>query len=251
MKKKLSLVLVLTFVLSLSIGMTSFAKTYVDGSYKATYDFLDGHGWKPTLTVTIKGDKITAAVYDAVNAAGKLKSKDAGYNKAMLAVNKTSPSIYSLALAKAFVKGQAVAKVNVVSGATTSSNEFKALATAALANAKKGVKKVAILKMNDTYTAQEAAFDSRGWKGQVALTYNNGKLVKVDFDYLDKDGKRKSENAEYNKAMKDGVGISAKEAIDKLAANYLTKKSVDVVSKATTTSDQFKTLVAQAAAMRK
>jgi major membrane immunogen (membrane-anchored lipoprotein) len=254
MKRLLSIILSLAFVLTLTVGATSFAakKTYVDGTYKATYDFVDSHGWKPTLTVTIKGDKITAAKFDYVNPAGKLKTKDAAYNASMRKFSKTKtyPSLYCAQLGQSLIAKQNVAKVDVVTGATSSSTNFKALATAALTNAKKGIKAPAILVMNDTYTATEAAFDSRGWKAQVSLTYKNGKLVTVVYDYLNKDNKKKSEDAAYNTSMKAKSGISSKEATEKLAANYLASGSTDVVTGATSSSKLFKDLVEKAKAMR-
>ena len=254
MKRLLSIILSLAFVLTLTVGATSFAakKTYVDGTYKASYDFVDSHGWKPTITVTIKGDKITAAKFDYVNPAGKLKTKDAAYNASMRKFSKTKtyPSLYCAQLGQSLVVKQNPAKVDVVTGATSSSTNFKALATAAIAKAKKGIKTPAVLIMNDTYTATQPAFDTRGWKAQVSLTYKSGKLVGVVFDYLNKDGKKKSDDVAYNTNMKAKTNISSKEATEKLAANYLASGATDVVTGATDTSKVFKELVVQAKAMR-
>lgn len=258
MKKLLSMALTLAFVLSIMGSSLAFGapkKTYVDGTYKATYDYIDSHGWKPFVEITIKGDKITATKFDYINPAGKLKSKDAAYNSAMKAASKTKtyPAIYTVALQKSLITTQNIDKVNAVSGATTSSTNFKTLAKVALANAKKGNKKTSILVWNDTYTATDAAFDARGWKGQVSLTYTGGKLTKVDFDYLNKDGKKKSEDVAYNDSMKKASnnGMDVKIAIPLLTKAYLKTGKVDVVTGATGTTDNFKVLVAQAAAMRK
>lgn len=258
MKKLLSMILTLTFVLSIMGSSLAFGapkKTYVDGTYKATYDYIDSHGWKSFVEVTIKGDKITAAKFDYINPAGKLKSKDAKYNKSMKAASKTKtyPALYTLALKNSLIKTQNIGKVDSITGATTSSNNFKTLAKVALANAKKGNKTPAILVWNDTYTATEAAFDSHGWKGQVSLTYAGGKLTKVDFDELDKDGKKKSEDTAYNDRMRKASknSMDVKQAIPVLTKAYLETGKADVVTGATSASGVFKTLVEKAAAMRK
>lgn len=170
MKKLLSFALTLTFVFALVIGSVAFAtpkttkvakatkvtkstkvakptkKIYVDGSYNASYDAFDVHNYKAQTTITIKNDKIIAAKFDYISTTGKLKTQDKAYNDSMQKVQKTSPKIYCPQLSKELVVSQNVAKVDTITGATTSSNNFKALATAALANAKKGIKTVAIIK---------------------------------------------------------------------------------------------------------
>jgi major membrane immunogen (membrane-anchored lipoprotein) len=148
MKKILSLTLTLAFVFSIALGSFAFAakKTYVDGSYKAAYSAFDSHGWKAQIDITIKGDKITVVKFDYINQAGKFKTQDAAYNASMLKVNKTDPALYCPQLSKKLLASQDPSKVDVVTGATDSSNNFKALAAAALGNAKKGAKTIAIVK---------------------------------------------------------------------------------------------------------
>lgn len=256
MKKFLSITLGLTFVFTMVFGSLAIAapkaakKTYVDGSYKATYDAFDSHGWKPQISLTIKADKITAVKFNYVNPAGKLKTQDISYNATMKKVNKTYPALYSPQLEQELVVAQNPTKVDTITGATSSSNNFRALAQEALANAKKGIKTTAVLFMNDTYTVAQPSFDSRGWKAQVSLTYKNGKLTAVVFDYLNKDGKKKSDDTAYNTSMKAKTGVSSKEATEKLAANYLATQATDVVTGATDSSNIFKDLVAKATALR-
>ncbi|MGY0374301.1 FMN-binding protein [Clostridium sp. JNZ J1-5] len=227
------------------------AKSYTDGTYKASYDHIDGHGWKPQIEIQIKDKKISKVVFDYVNPEGKLKTQDENYNKAMKDKSKTSPAEYSPQLGDNLVKTQDIDKVDVVTGATHSSENFKALAKAALANAEKGVSTPAILAMNDTYTASEKDFDSHGWKGQVSITYKDGKIEKVEFDELNKEGKKKSEDEKYNSDMKAKSKISAKEAMDKLEEAAMTSGKADTVTGATGTSAKFKALYEEALKMRK
>ncbi len=99
-----------------------------DGKYKAEYDKEDTRGWKAFTEIEVKDGKIISANYDYVNKDGKLKSKDAEYNKAMKDKSGTSPAEYSPALGKALVDKQDPSKVDKVTGATHSSDAFKEMA---------------------------------------------------------------------------------------------------------------------------
>ncbi|HFI0076415.1 TPA: FMN-binding protein [Streptococcus suis] len=92
-----------------------------------------------------------------------------------------------------------------------------------------------------TYKA-ESGFDERGWKFVHEITIEGGKITASTADYEDKDGNLKSENAEYNATMKEKSGVSSAEATDKLDEELLAAQSADVevVSGATTTSENFK-----------
>lgn len=99
-----------------------------DGKYKAEYDKEDTRGWKAFTEIEVKDGKIVSANYDYVNKDGKLKSKDAEYNKAMKDKSGTSPAEYAPALGKALVDKQDPSKVDKVTGATHSSDAFKEMA---------------------------------------------------------------------------------------------------------------------------
>lgn len=92
-----------------------------------------------------------------------------------------------------------------------------------------------------TYKA-ESGFDERGWKFVHEITIEGGKITASTADYEDKDGNLKSENAEYNATMKEKSGVSSAESTDKLDEELLAAQSADVevVSGATTTSENFK-----------
>lgn len=92
-----------------------------------------------------------------------------------------------------------------------------------------------------TYTGQ-SDFDERGWKVVHTITIKDGKIAESDFGNEDKDGKKKSDNEEYNKSMKEKSGISSKEATEKLNAELLATQNVDeveVVTGATHSSENF------------
>ena len=112
--------------------------TLKDGTYKAEYDKADERGWKAFVELKVADGKVSSSTFDYVNDKGEMKSKDAGYNKAMEDKTKTSPEKFSKTLPEELVKTQDVSKVATVTGATASTNDFKALATKAMDSAKEG-----------------------------------------------------------------------------------------------------------------
>ncbi|MBC2398155.1 FMN-binding protein [Clostridium tetanomorphum] len=165
MKKVLSVVLTSILSLSLLAGCgssnkdtntsadktkdTKTAAEYKDGKYKATYNKLDNHGWKAFVEVEIKDGKIASVDFDYLNKDNKRKSEDKEYNEKMKPISKTAPNEFCPKLEKDLVDKQEVDKVDAISGATTSTKNFKNLAKAALENAKKGDTKEAVVELKE------------------------------------------------------------------------------------------------------
>lgn len=147
MNKKRVLGLALSAVFALGILSGCGAKensgsALKDGSYKAEASDFDKNGWKPFVEITVKDGKISDTKFDYTNKDGKLKTQDADYNKKMKeSKSGTNPETYAPKLAKDLVEKQDPSKVDAVTGATTSSKNFKELATKAIEEgAKKGAK---------------------------------------------------------------------------------------------------------------
>lgn len=101
--------------------------TMKDGTYKAQFDSADTHGWTDYVEVTVQDGKISSAVYDALNEQGMKKTEDANYQESMEPVSGTYPSKYSSELSTQLVEKQDSEKVDIIAGATDSSNSFKKL----------------------------------------------------------------------------------------------------------------------------
>ena len=82
------------------------------------------NGYRVTFSITVKDGKITESNYDNVNKDGKSKTQDTKYEANMKKVNKVGPKEYIPELNKSLVAKQSPAKVDVVSGATHSSDTF-------------------------------------------------------------------------------------------------------------------------------
>lgn len=84
-----------------------------------------------------------------------------------------------------------------------------------------------------------------GWTEFLEVTVKDGKITAVDFDSL-KDGKRKSEDADYEQSMKEGgAEVGPREFYPEYEKRLLNKqnaKDVDVVATATTSGDALKEL---------
>jgi major membrane immunogen (membrane-anchored lipoprotein) len=112
------------------------ANALKDGSYKAEQDAFDERGWKGQIAIEVKDGKISTVDFDYVNKDNKLKSEDQGYIKAMEDQTKINLANAMKDLEGSLVSSQDVTTVNAVSGATSTSNDFKGLAEKALQSAK-------------------------------------------------------------------------------------------------------------------
>ena len=104
---------------------------FTDGTFKADGE-PDERGWKGTIEVTVVDGEITDVTYDEENKEGKLKSKDEEYGKAMSDQSGVKPAEVYPKLENSLKDTQDPDKVEKVSGATESSNQFIKLAKEAL-----------------------------------------------------------------------------------------------------------------------
>jgi major membrane immunogen (membrane-anchored lipoprotein) len=109
--------------------------TYVDGTYKASYETVESESWTDYVSFTLTGDEITNVDYDAVDAAGNLKSADSAYNARMASMRDTKPEIFmpqiEAAIANTTIAPEYEA-FDAISGATGSSEDANLLMEAAL-----------------------------------------------------------------------------------------------------------------------
>lgn len=144
--KTAALLLCLSLLLAGLAGCSSAAKLK-DGTYRAQMDQAE-HGWQDYLTITVSGGKITDVDYDALDEEGNHKSEDADYRASMEPVSGTYPAEFMPKLEQ-MLKGQSDAsKIEKVTGATNSSNNFKRLAEKVLEKAKAGDTSTATVQLS-------------------------------------------------------------------------------------------------------
>ncbi|SFN41488.1 FMN-binding protein [Proteiniclasticum ruminis] len=142
MKKSIISIAVLAFIaLFLSSCTTEPVSPLQDGSYSVTFDDFDSTGWKAYLVLHVKNQKIGSVEYDYIGSTsngGKLKSEDISYAEAMFSVAGTKPELYIRQLVDSLLTHQDPDQIEVVSGATTSTKDFKKFAMLAIEAARKG-----------------------------------------------------------------------------------------------------------------
>lgn len=112
---------------------TSATGKLVDGVYKVEYDNFDTHGYKGQLELTIASGKISDVKYDEVKNDGTFKSKDEAYKKSMEEQAKTYPEKAYSELKQRLISKQ-TSNIDIVTGATASSTNFKTLVKYVLDN---------------------------------------------------------------------------------------------------------------------
>lgn len=227
------------------------AGAFTDGTYKAEYDRNDVRNWKAYVEVTVKDGSVEKAYYDYSNDAGEKRSENENYIKGFSEVNKFTPREAFDKLGEALVASQDAAKVDAVSGATHSSRNFNELAAAALDKAKAGDTAAAVVPLYDdgVYKVSGDAFDEHGWKPQLDLEIKDHTIAAVQFDYVNEAGKLKTEDAGYQASMEPVSGTYPAKYTEELEKQLIEKQqigSVDAVSGATTSSNNFMVLVEHA-----
>jgi len=144
MKKALYLTMAMLILLTGLTGCSTGAAsngsaTYKDGTYRAEFSDFDSHGWKAFVEVTVKDDKFTEVVIDYLDADGNKKSADEEYKTTWQSVN---PDMYPEKayneLRDQLLDKQDITKIDGVSGATSTTDNFKTLVGALESNMKSG-----------------------------------------------------------------------------------------------------------------
>ncbi|HLS53330.1 MAG TPA: FMN-binding protein [Tissierellaceae bacterium] len=91
----------------------------------------------------------------------------------------------------------------------------------------------------------EAEPDENGWKGQISIKVEGGKIAKVDYDEIDSAGEKKSKDTDYAKAMESSSGVTPADAFKQLEEALINSQDpdkIEAVSGATASSASFKKL---------
>ncbi len=226
--------------------------TMTDGTYKLEEKNYDDKGWKAFASIEVKDGKITKANYDYKNKDGELKSEDADYEKAMKDKVGTGPQEYLKQLSDSLVKSQSASGVDVVTGATHSSETFINYANQLIQAAQKA--DTTTISINNGAELQDGKYNleeqnySHGYRAVFAMEVKDGKIVTSDYNYVNEDGQKKTDDADYEKNMKAKSGTGPQEYIPALNKSLVDKQSpaeVDTVSGATSSSNQFRIYAAQ------
>lgn len=224
-----------------------------DGTYSLKETNFDENGWKAYLKLTVENGKITKADYNYLDKKGKLKTDDEDYQKNMSDKTGVGPQDYVPQLNDQLVETQDAKQVDIISGATHSSEKFINYAQQLIQKAQAGdtteiqIDTSAPLK-DGVYKLTEKNFDTNGWKTYLNITVTGGKITKVDYNNINEEEKLKTEDDEYQKNMKKKTGVGPKEYVPQLSDALIEHQNTDgisVVSGATHSSHIFKMYAAQ------
>ena len=221
-----------------------------DGTYKLE-EKNEKNGYRAVFEMTVKDGKITESKYDNINADGKSKTEDTKYEESMKAKSGVGPKEYIKQLNDSFVKAQSASGVEVVTGATHSSESFQNYAQQLIQAAQAGntdtieTDNGAALK-DGTYSLKEKN-DSNGYHTTFSMTVKDGKVTESNYDNVNADGKSKKDDTEYESKMKDVAGVGPKEYIETLNKEFVkamgeedgSPAGVEVVTGATHSTHSF------------
>lgn len=96
-----------------------------DGSYRIEELNFGETGWKEALEITVSEGEITDANWESVNEDGLNKIEDDNYQETMVGTDGVGPQDFIPGLEDALVEAQDPADVEVISGATGTSEKFQ------------------------------------------------------------------------------------------------------------------------------
>ena len=137
-------------------------------------------------------------------------------------------------LATAAVLLSSVVVLTACGGGSKSTTSSTATTTAAKSTASGELKDGTYKLVSET--------DKRGWHVEFTIVVEGGKITSSDYDNLNKEGKRKSEDEAYEKQMKDKVKVGPAEYFKAYNVGLVQKQTpsdVEAVSGATNAHTSF------------
>lgn len=108
-----------------------------DGYYTAEMSEFS-HGWREYVCIQVKDDTIVSAEFNAKDESGFIKAWDNEYMRNMGREQDTYPNKYTREYVQQLIEGQKETKVDIVTGATHSGDNFTRLIAAVIEQAQKG-----------------------------------------------------------------------------------------------------------------
>ncbi len=130
MKRFFAALLCAALLTALFVGCAEGEVVINDGTYRVEYEDYDTTGYKDFVEITFEDGRVVSITADAVNADGALKSQSEQMRDAMSSVNGTYPEKYYKDLINQYLENPSSEAIDIVAGATTTSNDFVELVKA-------------------------------------------------------------------------------------------------------------------------
>ncbi|CCZ61008.1 FMN-binding protein [Hungatella hathewayi] len=204
-----------------------------DGSYSYEAPEFDSNGYKDQVSMTVKGGRITALTWDCVDKDGKLKSQlsmDGQY-----VMTEDGPKWYEQAdaVVKYVLENQSLDGLINEEGYTDTVSSVSINLYGFVNGVKDCLKQAAgeakaQAGWNDgSYSYEAPEFDSNGYKDQVAMTIEGGRITALTWDCVDKDGKLKSNLSMNGEYVMTEDGPKWHEQADAVVKYVLANQSLD------------------------
>lgn len=141
-----------------------------DGTYKLE-EKNEKNGYRAVFEMTVKDGKITESKYDNINADNKSKTEDTKYEESMKAKSGVGPKEYIKQLNDSFVKAQSASGVEVVTGATHSSESFQNYAQQLIQAAQAG--NTDTIEIDNGATLKDGTYSLKEKMTQTATTQHS------------------------------------------------------------------------------
>lgn len=236
-----------------SVGERVSGADMQDGTYALEEQNFDENGWKVFMEITVEDGKITESNYNYKDEDDNLKTDDEEYQDMMKDQSGVGPQEFVEQLNKGLVSMQDAQLVDVVSGATHSSEVFINYAQQLIQAAQNGQSDTILIHNGEAlqdgeYSLVEKNYDANDWKVSIKIVIDSGKIVESDYNYVNADGELKTEDDGYQEFMEGEVGVGPQDYIPTLNDELVEKQDpaeVDIVSGATTSAESFKNYAAQ------
>ena len=222
-------------------GETQTKGNLKDGVYKAEAAEFS-NGYKGTMEMTVKDGVITELIWDDVDEEGNKKSQLSLNGEYVMTEDGPIWKEQSEALAKYVIEHQSLegltvneeGKTDVVSGVSIGINGFINLVEECLkqADPKKEIETEVTSRLRDgEYIAEESEYDTTGYKGIVKMNIKNGKITKLTWDCMDKEGNSKSQlslDGEYVMTEDGPIWKEQSEALAKYVIEHQSLEGLEV-----------------------
>ncbi len=147
MKRMLLTLLCVALFAAVMSGCATGEVIVEDGTYRAEYKDYDTSGYKDFIEITFADGLVVSITADAVSGVdGSLKSQSGTMREAMSSINGTYPEKYYKDLINQYLENPTSDAIDIVAGATSTSNDFVALLKALEKAVREGSTETAIIE---------------------------------------------------------------------------------------------------------
>ena len=215
---------------------TAAKSSWNDGSFSYEAPEFDSNGYKDQVSMTVKDGKITALTWDCVDKDGKKKSNLSMNGEYVMTEDGPKWHEQADAVVKYVLENQSLdglinedGYTDTVASVSINLYGFAGGVEDCLRQSSEGGTAAASVNAvkDGSYSYESPEFDGNGYKDQVAMTIQNGKITALTWDCVDKDGKKKSNLSMNGEYVMTEDGPKWHEQAESVVAYVLENQSLD------------------------